>query len=77
MVFRQGMTPVVAGAVVGIGCALAGTRLLRGLVYQVAPTDPGTFVAVTGVLLVVGAAACVIPAWRATRVEPMVVLREE
>ena len=62
---------------VGLALALAATRLLASLLYQVSPTDPPTFAAVTTLLLVTSALACVVPAMRATRVEPIVVLREE
>jgi len=77
LVLRQGLAPVVAGTLFGLALALAATRLLASLLYQVSPTDPPTFAAVTALLLVSSAMACVVPAMRATRVEPIVVLREE
>jgi putative ABC transport system permease protein len=77
LVLRQGMTPVVIGAVLGIVAALAATRLLASLVFDVSPADPLTFAAVTTLLLVIALLACLLPALRAIRVEPMVVLRDE
>ncbi len=77
MVLRQGMRMVAAGAVAGLVCALAVSRLMAGLLYGIRPTDPATFLAVTVVLLVVALAACYIPARRALRVDPMTALRCE
>lgn len=77
LVFRQGMAPVVLGAAVGLLTAFGATRLLESLVYGVATTDLATYAAVILLLLAVAALACLLPAWRATRIDPMEVLREE
>ena len=65
------------GIALGSGCALGLTQLMGGLLYQVEPTDPPTFVAVGLGLLGVALAACAVPARRASRVDPMVALRQE
>ncbi len=57
--------------------ALAVTRVMRGLLFGVTAADPVTFVAVALLLLLVAAVASGIPAWRATRVDPIVALRSE
>ena len=62
---------------VGLAGALALTRLLNSLLYEVAPTDPLTLVAVAGLVLVVSLLATVVPAYRAANVDPMVALRYE
>ena len=72
-----GLRPSVVGMAAGLGGALAATRLLRGLLYQVEPTDPLTFAAVSAGLLAVACGACALPAWRASRVPPAVALRGE
>jgi predicted permease len=77
MVVRQGLLLVLIGAVTGCGVALGMTRLLVSLLYAVRPTDPLTFVLVTGLLLVVGVLACSLPARRATRIDPAAALRCE
>jgi putative ABC transport system permease protein len=77
LVLRQGLTLVVIGLVIGLGGALGMTRLLQSLLSGVSPTDPGTFVGVLLVLVAVGLLATYIPARRATRVDPMIALRNE
>ncbi|MFW6202543.1 MAG: ABC transporter permease, partial [Gemmatimonadota bacterium] len=70
LVLRDSLGTVAAGAVVGLLGALAGTRLLQSFLFEVEPTDPATLGAVTLVLLGVAAAASVIPAIRAARIDP-------
>ncbi|HKZ08862.1 MAG TPA: permease, partial [Methylomirabilota bacterium] len=72
-----GLTMALAGALAGIALSLALTGLLRGLLFEVAPRDPVTFAAVPLALLGVAALACLVPARRAARVDPTVVLRQE
>jgi putative ABC transport system permease protein len=75
MVVRQGMALVVVGIVLGVAGAVAATRLLAAQLFEVAPTDPAVFVFVASTLTMAGLAACVIPARRATRADPIAALR--
>ncbi len=77
LVVRQGMELAGIGIVVGLIGAAALTRVMSSLLFGVSSTDALTFVAVPAMLAAVALAATVIPAWRATRVDPMVALREE
>jgi putative ABC transport system permease protein len=77
IVVGQGMALTLAGVGVGLGLALALTRVMSGLLYGVSASDPLTYAGVAGVLAVVALAACLIPARRASRVDPMVALRYE
>jgi putative ABC transport system permease protein len=67
----------VVGVCLKLAASFGLTRLMSGLLFGVKPTDPETFVLVTGALLAVALAACWIPAWRATRVDPVIALRYE
>jgi putative ABC transport system permease protein len=77
MVVFEGMKPTLLGVAIGAGGALALGRLLSGLVYGVKPTDPFTFVAVAFLLTAIALLASIIPAYRATKVDPMIALRCE
>ena len=77
LVVRQGMTLAGIGIVVGLVGAAALTRVMASLLFGVSTTDAITFGAVPALLAAVAFAATAIPAWRATRVDPMVALREE
>jgi putative ABC transport system permease protein len=77
MVLRQGMMPVVAGLAGGAMAALAMGRFMASLLFQVSAHDPLAFIAAAAVLLLVSAAACLVPARRATLVDPTEALRCE
>jgi putative ABC transport system permease protein len=77
LVLRQGATLTIAGAALGLAGAFALTRLIAAQLYAVKPTDPATFALVTLLLLAVALAATLVPAMRATRVDPIIALREE
>jgi putative ABC transport system permease protein len=75
MVVSQGMMMALAGGVVGIGVALATTRVLATLLYEVKASDPLTFAGIVAVLVAAVVAASWIPARRAARVQPIEALR--
>ncbi|HEX8211636.1 MAG TPA: ABC transporter permease [Longimicrobium sp.] len=77
LVVRQGLHLALWGCILGIAGALAGTRVLRSLLFEVSPTDPATFVVVVGVILATAALASYLPARRASRVDPVHALRAE
>ena len=77
MVLGQGMRLTVAGLVAGLAAAFVLTRLLQSQLFNVKPSDPVTIASVAAVIGAVALAACYIPASRATRVDPMVVLRDQ
>jgi putative ABC transport system permease protein len=74
---RQGLVVSLLGCVAGLGLALAFTRVLAGMLFGVTATDPATLSAVIALMLIVAAAASLLPALRAARVDPMQVLRNE
>jgi putative ABC transport system permease protein len=77
LIVRQGLAPVIVGLVCGIGVALALGTILEGLLFEVKATDPWTLAGVSLLLIGVAAAACYIPAIRASRADPLRALRYE
>jgi putative ABC transport system permease protein len=77
LVLKAGLRQVVPGLALGGGLAFLGSRSLAAVLFRVEPRDPATFVAVTGVLLAVGLLATLVPAIRATRMDPVEALRKE
>jgi len=77
LVVRQGMTLAMIGLALGLGAALTLTQLMKSLLVDVSAYDPLTFVSVTSLLIGVSLVACLVPARRATRVDPLIALRHE
>lgn len=77
LVLRQGMLLALLGAAVGVAASFAATRTIESLLYGVSATDLLTFIAIPALLLLVALLACLVPAQRATRVDPMIALRCE
>jgi putative ABC transport system permease protein len=77
MVLRRGLGLTLAGLVLGIVAASWATSLFAEYLFGVAPTDPAVFVFVSLLLTLVGLAASSLPAYRATRVDPMAIIRHE
>jgi len=75
MILREGMTLVVIGVSLGSGGAFALAHLMNRLLFGIRPTDPATFISVALVLMGVAAAACFIPARRASAIDPLIALR--
>jgi putative ABC transport system permease protein len=76
-VLGYGLKLTCIGLLAGLAGALVLTRLMETLLFEVRPTDPGTLVSVAAVITCVAVIACLVPAHRATRVDPIAALREE
>jgi len=77
LILLEGMRPAILGVILGMAGAAWTTRFLQSLLFGVTAGDTVTFVTVPLLLLAVAVAACWIPAWRATRVDPAIALRSE
>jgi ABC-type antimicrobial peptide transport system permease subunit len=77
LVMKQGLQLTILGIVVGLAGAVGLNRVIASLLYGVAPTDPAAMVAVTTTIALAAAAACAVPGWRASRLDPNMALRGE
>jgi predicted permease len=77
LIMKNGLTLVLAGIVIGVGSAIGLTRFLATLLFGVEPTDGVTFVIVSATFFVIAMVAALVPATRATRVDPVIALRSE
>jgi ABC-type antimicrobial peptide transport system permease subunit len=77
LVLRQGMRPVLIGSLAGLMACVPATRLIERLLFKTSRLDPATFALVVVFLLAAALAACYVPAYRATRVNPLEALRAE
>jgi putative ABC transport system permease protein len=73
----DGLRPALVGLVLGLAASVGAARLIRSMLYGTQPLDPAVFAAVSAILLLVAALACMLPAWRASRLDPMQALRTE
>jgi predicted permease len=77
LVMVDGLRPALLGLLLGLAGSAGAVRLIRSMLYETSPLDPLVFAAVTVTLLAVAALACMLPAWRASRLDPMQALRTE
>jgi ABC-type antimicrobial peptide transport system permease subunit len=77
LMLADGLKPAFAGLVFGLAGSVAAVRLVRSMLYETRPLDPAVFLLVSVVLVLVAGAACMVPAWRASRLNPMQALRTE
>jgi predicted permease len=77
LMLGDGLRPAIYGLALGLAASAGAVRLIQSMLYGTRPLDPAIFAAVAATLLVVAALACVVPAWRASRIDPMQALRTE
>ncbi len=77
LMLGDGLRPALYGLVLGFAASAGAVRLIQSMLYGTRPLDPAVFAAVAATLLVVAALACLVPAWRASRIDPMQALRAE
>src|SRR6266446_1781731 len=77
LVLLDGLRPAFLGLTLGVVVSIATAQLIRSMLYGIQPLDPAVFLSVVAILLSVAGAACLIPAWRASRLDPMAALRAE
>ena len=77
LMLLDGLRPALFGLAFGLAASAAAVRLIRSMLYETQPLDPAVFAGVAATLLLVAALACLVPAWRASRLDPMQALRTE
>jgi ABC-type antimicrobial peptide transport system permease subunit len=77
LVLRKGLRLVAAGLVLGLGAAMAAARLIRTLLFEVRPIEPLIYAVVAALFTAIALLACLIPSWRASRIDPLVALRAD
>jgi predicted permease len=77
LMLKDGLRPALYGLVLGPAASAGAVRLIQSMLYGTRPLDPAIFAAVAAMLLLVSALACLVPAWRASRIDPMQALRTE
>jgi predicted permease len=77
LMLADGLRPALFGLILGLAASAGATRLIRPMLYDTQPFDPAVFASVAAALLLVAALACLAPAWRASRLDPMQALRTE
>ena len=77
LMLGDGLRPALYGLVLGLAASAGAVRLIQSMLYGTRPLDPAIFAAVAATLLMVAALACLVPAWRASRIDPMQALRTE
>ena len=77
LVLFEGMRPALIGLIFGVAASALATQLLRSMLYGTQPLDPAAFAGAAAMLVAVAVLACLIPAWRASRIDPIQALRTE
>jgi ABC-type antimicrobial peptide transport system permease subunit len=77
LMLSDGLRPALFGLVFGLAASVGAVRLIQSMLYGTRPLDPAIFATVAATLLAVASLACLVPAWRASRLDPMQALRNE
>jgi putative ABC transport system permease protein len=77
LMLGDGLRPALYGLTLGLAASIGAVRLIQSMLYGTQPLDPAIFASVAASMLVVAALACLVPAWRASRIDPMQALRTE
>jgi putative ABC transport system permease protein len=77
LILREGLVVACIGLAVGLAASIAGTRLLRSMLFHVQPNDPWVYLAVTAMVALVTLIASYVPASRAAKIDPVAALRQE